>query len=162
MYNKNMKKSFDLDYIIVSACLLGSKVRYDGKEKKNNKVTELSVFYNVIPICPEVDGGLSIPRDPCEIIGDRVVTKNGTDCTKEYSLGAKKALDLAKEKRIRFAVLKENSPSCGYNMIYDGTFSHKLIKGKGIAANLLEKNGIKVYTENDIDVLLEHARKHNN
>lgn len=154
-----MKRLNEKDFIIVSACLLGSKVRYDGKEKKNSKVIELVDYFNIIPICPEVDGGLKIPRDPCEIVSDKVLTKEGKDCTKEYHLGSEKALHLAKYKNIRFAILKEGSPSCGVKKIYDGSFSNRLISGSGITAKAFIDAGIKVYSEDDIDIILKKFRK---
>lgn len=136
--------------ILVSACLLGDACRYDGKSKPCEKVEALKEKYNLIKICPEVEGGLATPRTPCEICGKRVIDKFGEDKTEQYQTGAKKALGAALENNCRLAVLKEKSPSCGKGKIYDGTFSGKLTFGDGITAAYLEKNGIKVITEADL------------
>lgn len=142
--------------ILVSACLLGESCRYDGKSKPNEKVIALLEEHNLIPVCPERDGGLSIPRDPCERIGDKVLTKEGKDCTKEYRKGAQIALDLCKKYNCKYAVLKLNSPSCGCRGIYDGTFTRTLVENKkGVAAELLEKNGITVLGEDQTEKIGE-------
>ena len=138
--------------ILVSACLLGEPCRYDGKSKPNAEVISLSKKHNLIPVCPERDGGLSIPRDPCERIGDKVLTKEGKDCTKEYQKGAEIALDLCKKHSCKYAVLKLNSPSCGCRGIYDGTFTRTLVQDKkGVAAELLENSGIIVLGEDETE-----------
>ena len=138
--------------ILVSACLLGEACRYDGKSKGDERVIALSKEHNLIPVCPERDGGLSIPRDPCERIGDKVLTKEGKDCTKEYQKGAEIALDLCKEHSCKYAVLKLNSPSCGCRGIYDGSFTRNLIENKkGVAAQLLVDNGIIVLGEDETE-----------
>ena len=135
--------------IMVSACLLGYNVKYDGKNNLNEDLIEFLKDYEVISICPEVMGGLFIPRIPAEIIKDKVINKEGIDVTNEYNLGAEKTLEIAKENDIKIAILKENSPSCGSNYIYDGTFSHKKIDGNGITAKILRENGIIVLSENN-------------
>ena len=138
--------------ILVSACLLGEPCRSDGKSKPNAEVISLSKKHNLIPVCPERDGGLSIPRDPCERIGDKVLTKEGKDCTKEYQKGAEIALDLCKKHSCKYAVLKLNSPSCGCRGIYDGTFTRTLVQDKkGVAAELLENSGIIVLGEDETE-----------
>lgn len=138
--------------ILVSACLLGEPCRYDGKSKPDERVMALSNEHNLIPVCPERDGGLSIPRDPCERIGDKVLTQKGKDCTKEYTKGAEIALDLCRKHNCKYAVLKLNSPSCGCRGIYDGTFTRTLVDNKkGVAAELLSKNGIIVLGEDQTD-----------
>ena len=138
--------------ILVSACLLGEACRYDGKSKGDERVIALSKEHNLIPVCPERDGGLSIPRDPCERIGDKVLTKEGKDCTKEYRKGAEIALDLRKKHSCKYAVLKLNSPSCGCRGIYDGSFTRNLIENKkGVAAELLSENGIVVLGEDETE-----------
>lgn len=136
--------------ILVSACLLGENCKYNGG---NNRCEEVLTFVKdkeVIAICPEVMGGLSTPRIPCEIIGDKVLNKEGEDKTFEYEKGAKIALDLALQNDVKIAVLKAKSPSCGVAKIYDGTFSSTLVDGDGICVRLLKKHGIIVYSENDI------------
>ena len=132
---------------MVSACLLGDNVKYDGNNNLNNRLIEFLKDYEVIKVCPEVLGGLSIPRSPSEIKNDKVINKEGIDVTKEFILGAKKTLELAKANDIKIAILKKNSPSCGSNAIYDGTFSHNLVSGDGITAKLLKENNIIVFDE---------------
>lgn len=139
---------------MVSACLLGDNVKYDGNNNLNNRLIEFLKNYEVIKVCPEVLGGLSIPRSPSEIKNDKVINKEGIDVTKEFILGASKTLNIAKENNIKIAILKKNSPSCGSGMVYDGTFSHHLVNGDGITAKLLKDNGIMVFNEdNYLDIL---------
>ena len=135
--------------IIVSACLLGDNVKYDGKNNLNNDLIEFLKNYEIIKVCPEVMGGLHVPRTPAEIQNDKVITMDNVDVTKEYTQGAKKTLEIAKENDIKIAILKKNSPSCGSNKIYDGTFSHTLIDGDGITSKLLKENGIVILNEDD-------------
>ncbi len=141
-----------LKNIIVSGCLIGNKCRYDGSTNKDLREI-LKDKCNIVAVCPEQMGGLSTPRVPAERIDDKVINKEGLDVTKEYTLGAKIALKLAVKNNCRIALLKAKSPSCGSNEIYDGTFSHTLIKGDGVTADLFKRNGIKVYTENELNEL---------
>ena len=141
--------------IAISACLLGQSCRYDGASKTYEKIDELKEKYNLIPICPEVLGGLSTPRVASEIVGDKVINKDGFDNTIYFHNGAKIALDICIKNNCKIAILKESSPSCGVNLIYDGSFSGKKIKGMGITSRQLIAFGIKIYTEDDIDKLLE-------
>lgn len=144
--------------ILVSACLLGICCRYDGDSKPNAEVIKLREKFTLIPICPEVDGGLSTPRTPSERVGDRVLMRDGKDVTGNYVAGAKHALERAKSFSCVAALLKARSPSCGSGKIYDGSFSGTLIDGDGVAAQMLKKEKIPVYTEDEIDILLEkHA-----
>ena len=140
--------------IIVSACLLGEKCRYDGKSKPCQAVINLKEKYNLIPVCPEVMGGLKTPRHPSEIIGDKVIGKDDSDNTKEYKKGAEIALNIALQNGAKKAVLKAKSPSCGKGQIYDGTFSGKLKEGNGITAQLFMENEIEVLTEEEIKTYL--------
>lgn len=103
--------------------------------------------YTLVPVCPEVMGGLSTPRNPCEICGNCVMTENGTDCTSEYIKGAEAALKIAKENNVVFCILKSKSPSCGNEYVYDGSFTGKLKPGMGVTAGLLKKSGFIVYNE---------------
>ena len=140
--------------ILVSRCLLGEPCRYDGRSKPHQRVMELEKGYRLVPVCPEVLGGLPTPRPPAEIRPDgRVVNREGQDVTREYEEGAQQALELAVREGCRTAVLKENSPSCGCREIYDGSFSKRLIPGQGIAARLLTEHGIRVLGESDVDGL---------
>ena len=139
-----------MEKILVSACLLGENCRYKGDNQKNDKVLALSKKYQIIPICPEQMGGLATPRNPAERVGNKVISSAGDDVTKEYLSGAEKALEIAKQNDVKFCVLKANSPSCGKDVIYDGTFSGTKTKGNGVTTELLLKNGYKVLTENDL------------
>lgn len=140
--------------ILVSACLLGHRCRYDGGSKPCEAVIQLSGNYELIPVCPESAGGLKIPRLPSEIVGERVISKDGRDVTENYMSGAEKTLETALKNGVHIAVMKERSPSCGTREVYDGTFSGRLVKGKGITAALLEKHGIVVLGESEIEKLL--------
>ena len=140
--------------LLVSACLLGTPCRYDGASKPNAKVIALSEKYNLIPVCPEVAGGLPTPRTPSEIVGDRVLMRDGRDVTENYRRGAEFALDLANENSCKTAILKARSPSCGKGAVYDGSFTATLTEGDGIAAKLLSDAGISVFSEENIDELL--------
>ena len=141
--------------ILVSACLLGRACRYDGQSKPCDAVIALSKKHNLIPVCPEMDGGLSCPRIPCERIGDRVVNKNGEDKTAEYNKGAAIALETALKNGCKYAIMKAKSPACSSSEIYDGSFSGALIKGNGVAAELLKNSGITVLTEDMLYLLPE-------
>lgn len=141
--------------ILVSACLLGVCCRYDGASKPCQKVINLRDKFLLVPICPEVDGGLPTPRTPSEGVGQRVLMKDGKDVTENFRLGAELALEKAKTFSCTVALLKARSPSCGSNAIYDGSFSGTLTEGDGVAAKLLKENGIDVYTEDEIDILIE-------
>ena len=133
--------------ILVSACLLGVKCRYDGTGVDIEGLREAFPNDNLIAVCPEVIGGLSTPRTPAERIGDKIITKTGEDVTKAYMQGANEVLKLAKDKNCSLAILKERSPSCGCGKIYDGTFTGKLIEGNGVTTELLLENGIIVKGE---------------
>ena len=145
------------DAILVSACMLGEPCRYDGKSKPNAAVRELSKTYRLIPVCPEVDGGLSTPRLPAEIKvasrAEKVYNKCHDDVTEAFVLGARKAFAKAKAHDVKFAVLKARSPSCGSGVVYDGSFSGILREGDGITAAFLKKNGITVITEEELSRL---------
>jgi len=136
--------------ILCSACLLGIKCRYDGKSKANKKIIELSKKEILIPVCPEQLGGLPTPREPAEQRGKKVITKSGKDVTKNFKMGAKQVLKLAKLFGIKKAILKQKSPSCGCGQIYDGTFSDKVIKGNGVTTALLKREGIKITSDDKI------------
>lgn len=136
--------------ILVSACLLGLNCKYDGENNRNEKVLEYIKDKEVIPVCPEIFGGLQTPRIPSEIVGDKVLNREKIDVTKEYQKGAEETLYLAKLFNVKKALLKESSPSCGSNTIYDGTFTGNKINGIGITAKLLKENGIEVISENEV------------
>lgn len=135
---------------LCSACLLGIRCRYNGRSALSQKVIALSKAEMLIPVCPEQLGGLPTPREPAELRGNRVITRSGKDVTENFVRGAKQVLKLAKLFSVKEAILKQESPSCGCGRIYNGTFSGKAIKGDGITAALLKKNGIKVVSEEDL------------
>lgn len=136
--------------ILVSACLLGQSCRYDGKSKPCERVIALKDTYNLIPICPEVMGGLPTPRTPSEICGELVLMKDGRNVTENYNRGAQKALEIARENACTVAILKEKSPSCGSGLIHNGLFDGGLVEGDGITAKLLKSQGIRVLGESEI------------
>ncbi|MEG0768216.1 MAG: DUF523 domain-containing protein [Clostridia bacterium] len=137
--------------LLVSACLLGACCRYDGKSKPNEAVCALLARHQLIPICPEQLGGLATPRAPAECRGERVVTASGMDVSAQYEKGAQEAVRIAKQFGCECAILKEHSPSCGCDAIYDGTFSGRLITGQGRTAKRLMENGVTVLGESHIE-----------
>ena len=133
--------------LLVSACLLGVCCRYDGASRPDDRVMALLGRHELFPVCPEQLGGLPTPRCPCERQGERVVSREGEDRTAAYQKGAQETLRLCRLLSCQAAVLKARSPSCGAGQIYDGTFSGVLTAGDGVAAELLIRRGIPVYTE---------------
>lgn len=143
--------------ILVSSCLAGMKVRYNGTDCLDEKIQKLLNENQAIAVCPELLGGFSTPREPAEIIGGngedvlagtaKVVDRSGTDVTDMYLKGAYITLAKAQEVSATLVVLKENSPSCGSGMIYNGEFKGKKIAGNGVTTALLRKNGIEVTSE---------------
>lgn len=142
---------------LVSSCLAGINCRYDGKSSENSMIVEMVKQGKAIPVCPEQLAGLTTPRPCCEMHSfdnnKRVISTEGKDLTKEFLEGADKTLAIAKIIGIDKAILKSKSPSCGCGKIYDGTFTGNLVDGNGLTAELLMKNNIEVYSENDIDKL---------
>lgn len=133
---------------VISACLCGLPTRYDGRSKAVSPAIQSLIDSGaVIPVCPECLGGLPTPRPPAEICGGRVVNTQGVDVTEAYHNGAVQTLALCREHGIRHAILKENSPSCGCHFVYDGSFSRRLVSGRGVTAALLEEHGITVENE---------------
>ena len=130
--------------IAVSACLLGENCKYNGGNNYSEKVMKFVEGHEVIPICPEVLGGLSTPREPAEIVDGVVKNKDGTSVDKQFRRGAELALDMIIKNRAELVILQSRSPSCGVKQIYDGSFSGKLIEGRGVFAQLLVDNGIEV------------------
>ena len=145
-----------MEKILVSACLLGVPCRYDGKSKPVEVILELErQGYELIPVCPEVLGGLPTPRPPAECQPDgRIVNQLGSDVTQHYQTGAQRALELAQAQGCTAAILKEKSPSCGCYEIYDGSFSKRLVPGQGVTARLLRQHQIQVVGETHIAQLL--------
>ncbi|MDQ2180206.1 DUF523 domain-containing protein [Marinifilum sp. D714] len=137
--------------IIVSSCLAGVKCRYDGNDNLVAEIKELVLSGKAIALCPEELGGLSTPRTPCEIVKEnnqlKVMTKDQVDCTAQFLLGAEKVAEIAKILDCKQAILKANSPSCGCGMIYDGSFTGNKIKGNGLTAEQLLKQGVEIKNE---------------
>ena len=128
--------------IAVSACLLGENCKYNGGNNESKKLKDYVKGHTVVAICPEVMGGLPTPRDPAEIAGGVVRQKSGHSVDAEFRVGARAALKKLKDAGAELAILQSRSPSCGVNEIYDGTFTGRLVKGKGVFAAMLEKEGI--------------------
>ncbi|WP_455685008.1 DUF523 domain-containing protein [Thomasclavelia sp.] len=143
----------------VSSCLAGVRCTFRGEHNLIEVIKEMVARKEAVMICPEVLGGMSIPRNPCEIRNDKVIDITGEDKTMEYKLGAKRSLEILKKYDIDVVLLKAYSPSCGKNKIYDGSFTHTLKDGDGITCQLLEKNGIIVFNENEIDKFFEFIEK---
>lgn len=141
--------------VLVSQCLLGIDCRYDGGNNFREDISILMEKCAVIPVCPEILGGMTTPRLPSERLGNRVVSKSGDDVTDAFARGAEQALRLAKLYGAKYAVLKQSSPSCGSETVYDGTFSGRKIPGKGVTAEIFEKEGIKLFDEKHIGKLIE-------
>ncbi len=144
---------------IVSACLAGVNCKYNGKNNLNMEILKLLKSGKAMLVCPEQMGGLSTPRPPTEIVTDRngdirVINNKNIDLTSQFNKGAYETLKIAKQINANIAILKARSPSCGYGKIYDGSFSGKLKKGNGITADLLERNGIKIYNEENFKKIL--------
>ena len=136
--------------ILVSACLLGVRCRYDGESKACPAVLDLAKEHELVPVCPEQLGGLPTPRTPAEIQGERVVTRDGRDVTQAYQTGAEETARLYQLLRCDCAILKARSPSCGCGQVYDGAFSGTLTPGDGIAAQALKRINARVITEERI------------
>ena len=148
--------------VLVSACLLGQPVRYDGRASGHPDVVQRwQAEGRVVPLCPEVAGGLPTPRPPAEIPGGqgvqvldgqaRVVTVSGDDVSEAFLAGARRALELVRRHGIRVAVLKAGSPSCGNRLTYDGTFSGVKVPGEGVTTALLRREGVLVFSELELE-----------
>lgn len=136
--------------ILVSACLLGENCKYSGGNNKNDKVLSFIEGHEVIPVCPEVLGGLTTPRTPCEIHNGIVVDADGVSRDREFRLGAQKALEIGLENKVDLAILQSRSPSCGVKQVYSGTFDGTLVPGSGVFASLLKSSGIDVLDAEDV------------
>ncbi len=152
--------------ILVSACLLGHKVKYSGGSNPHALLMKYNERGQFMAVCPECLGQLPIPRPPVEIqqadgaavlAGNaRVQSADGKDVTSCFLHGAQEGLQTAAAYGIRTAILKENSPSCGVHAVYDGSFSHNRLSGQGVCAALLAQHGIRLYSEKDMtEELLE-------
>ncbi len=144
--------------VYVSACLLGQNVKYDGSNNYLLQIEELKKYAKLIPFCPEVAGKLPTPRTPSEIKGPMVISSDNKDRTMNFFLGATLAEELIINENIKYVLSKEKSPSCGVKKIYDGTFSHTLIDGEGITTRLLREHQVKIFSEEEIELLLEELK----
>lgn len=141
-----------MEKILISACLVGQPVRYDAGHCliKDDLIATWQAEGRLVSICPEMAGGLPAPRPPCEIREGRVLDQVGEDWTKEFDAGAQQALKLVAEHQIKYALMKERSPSCGVNLIYDGTFTSRRIEGSGLTTRILKQAGVRVFSENEL------------
>lgn len=136
--------------IAVSACLLGENCKYNGGNNYSVRVHDYVENHEVIPVCPEVLGGLPTPREPAEIVDGTVRRKDGTVVDEEFRRGAETALRIIQEQKAALVILQSRSPSCGMNTVYDGSFTGTLVRGNGVFAELLEQNGIKAIDVADL------------
>lgn len=156
--------------VLISSCLLGEDVRYDGNNSSiamgsSFTFSQKEIFMDILceneiySFCPEVSAGLGTPRIPAEIVSAtkpfKVERSNEEDVTIPFLIGAKNALDICKDEDIKVALLKSKSPSCGNLKIYDGTFSNTLVDGQGLTAKLLEENGVTIFNETQLEALIE-------
>ena len=144
-----------MERILISACLVGDNVKYNGGNNKSPLIDKLLEKYELIPFCPEVEGGLSTPRSPSDIKNGRVISMDGDYVTAAFERGAELAFNICLFLKIKKVILKERSPSCGKKEIYDGSFSHKVISGMSVTAEYLTSKGIEVYNEDEIESLLD-------
>lgn len=156
-----------MERIIISACLIGEQVKYNGKDNllESSIIKDWQEQGCLVPICPEVEGGLPIPRNPAEISGGegkdllsgkcRVIDNAGSDVTDFFLIGAEKTLEMARKHAAKIAVLKEGSPSCGSGVIYNGSFDGTRVPGQGVTAALLRKNGVSVFSEDQLPMVLK-------
>jgi uncharacterized protein YbbK (DUF523 family) len=140
----------DRSVLLVSSCLLGVSCNHEAGHSRRAAVEALAASHRLVPICPEVCGGLSTPRPAAERRGERVVNADGGDVTDAYARGAQAAVELAHAVGARRAVLKARSPSCGSAQVYDGSFSRTLRPGEGVTAAALRAAGIEVVSEEDL------------
>lgn len=131
----------------ISSCLCGICCTYKGSHHEVSGCRELVERGEAIMICPEVLGGLSIPRTPAERVHDQVLTMDGNDVTEAFVEGARKVVELCRLNHVDEVILKSKSPSCGIGAIYDGTFSHTLVEGNGITAQRLMDEGFTVLSD---------------
>ncbi len=136
--------------IMVSACLLGQTCKYNGGDNYNEAVIGYCRGHEVVPVCPELAGGLSVPRRPCEIVDGVVMNSRSENVDREFRMGAETCLRKAIDEGIGLAILQPRSPSCGVHRVYDGSFSGRLVEGSGIFAELLLRHGFSVLDADDI------------
>ena len=138
-----------METIIVSACLLGDKTRYDGKTNYDPLIEKVKENYNIVPICPEVMGGMSIPREPTELITGFPYLKSGKDVSSNFNKGTKQVVNIVKYLKVKKAILVDRSPSCGIHKIHNGYFNGVVINGQGFTTQRLRELGIECFTLNE-------------
>ncbi|NQV29716.1 MAG: DUF523 domain-containing protein [Candidatus Marinimicrobia bacterium] len=144
-----MKLDTSSSPVLISACLMGEACRFDGQGKHNSELLELLKDITLIPVCPEVEGGLPIPRPPAEIKGRGVFRKNGEDVSEAFQKGASRCTESSVAAHVSQAILKSRSPACGCGKIYDGSFSKTLIDGDGIFTQHLKSAGIECSSDEE-------------
>ncbi|PKF50969.1 DUF523 domain-containing protein [Enterovibrio nigricans] len=156
--------------MLISACLFGQKVRYNGSDLMlaQTDLETLGEIAELIPFCPEVAGGLTTPRPPAEIFpanGEKVLdgsatikTTDGNNVTRAFISGAQQALSLCQQHKIRYAILTESSPSCGSSLIYNGKFEGEKTEGQGVTTALLRQSGIQVFSQFTLEALIEQLK----
>ena len=159
-----------MNKVLVSACLIGENVRYNGQLKQydSRMLADWKLRGRLVPFCPEVAGGLLVPRPCSEILcydgsavlngHARIMNIKGKDVTQYFLAGAQKALEIARSRKIKLAVMKDGSPSCGSTYIYDGSFSGIEKPGKGVTTVLLQENNIRVFSEREIPKAVEYLK----
>lgn len=153
-YRKRLMMTRDVPegaVVLVSACLLGVFCRYDGRCTSDDRVLALTRRFRLVPICPEQLGGLSTPRPPVELRQGRAVCIDGFDVTEAFQRGVEQVAHIASLTGARTAILQPRSPSCGVGLIYDGTFSGRLVPGQGMLATCLEQTGVRLFSPDDLD-----------
>ncbi|MDX8406862.1 MAG: DUF523 domain-containing protein [Mariprofundaceae bacterium] len=156
--------------VLVSACLLGEKVRYDGGDcARHGLLDDWQRQGRIVPLCPETAGGLPTPRPPAEIVvgnaeavlrgGARVMREDGGDVTSSFIDGAESALAACWQHKVKVAVLKEGSPSCGVSRVNDGSFTGRKVEGQGVTARLLARHGISVFSEDQLEMAAERLQE---
>ena len=148
-----------MERLLISACLIGSECKYSGGSNAlgANELNALRGRYLLVPVCPETAGGLGVPREPSERLGGRVVARSGRDVTEQFSRGAEVAEKLCRRFGCAAALLKERSPSCGKDGIYDGSFTGTLVPGAGLCAERLAAMGVELFGESELDRLMDSA-----
>lgn len=139
--------------IAVSACLLGENCKYSGGNNRNEKVLAFVKDKEVIPVCPEVAGGLPTPRVPVELVNGEAINRDGVNVDKEFHLGVERMLNKLSGEEIDLVILQPRSPSCGTKHIYDGTFTGTLVEGQGMFAKALMEKGYKVVEPDELSGL---------
>ena len=136
--------------IAVSACLLGHNCKYSGGNNLSRKVLDYIEGHEVIPVCPEVTGGMPTPRVPVELKNGKAINRDGEDVTEFFLRGVEKTMKKLDGETIDLAILQSRSPSCGCKQVYDGSFTKTLIEGKGMFAQALAAAGIPMMDGDDV------------